>query len=67
MDFKDHKDFFNTIGSQYLHPSQWGESIFPVSVEEMYLHFKARLMEELIVSLPNTGFTGTLKENPDTD
>lgn len=45
--FNNHKDFFSYCGRHYLHPKIYGECFNPVSVEEMYQHFKARMIEEL--------------------
>lgn len=44
--FKDHEEFFGTVGDQYLQPTQFGECFWPITVEEMYQHFKARLDAE---------------------
>jgi len=53
-DFKDHHDLFEKVGEQYLHPKYWGESIWPVSVEDLYQAFKARMLEEQAASAPET-------------
>jgi hypothetical protein len=46
LEFKTHEDFFQAVGDCYLHPMTFGESPNPVSVEEMYQHFKARMLDE---------------------
>ncbi len=50
--FESHEEFFAKIGDSYLHPTSCGDNIYSTSVEEMYQHFKARLVEELMVKSP---------------
>jgi hypothetical protein len=45
-DFKDHNAMFDRIGESYLYPKQFGECIWPVSIEDLYQAFKARMLEE---------------------
>lgn len=51
-EFSTHELFFERVGGDYLHPTCYGESIWHVTVEEMYQHFKKRLITELAVSSP---------------
>jgi hypothetical protein len=53
-DFKDFSDFFEKVGDNYLHPTQYGEIVWPISVEELYQHFKSRILCEI----PNPRFYG---------
>ena len=50
--YKDYNDFFEKCGDQWLHPTQFGECIYPMTVEEMYQHFKTRLLSEIAVESP---------------
>ena len=52
MEFKSHEKFFERVGESYIEPIRWGECLWPVSVEEMYQHFKARLLTEIAVESP---------------
>ena len=47
QNFKDHIEFFETCGEQYLHPKQYGECIFPCTIEEVYIHFRNRIITEI--------------------
>ncbi len=51
MDYKDYTEFFAKIGDQYLHPTAYGESFYHFTIEEMYQHFKERMMTELAESI----------------
>lgn len=42
-----HEEFFKRFGEQYLHPKLYGESIWPLRIEDLYQAFKARMLEEL--------------------
>lgn len=42
-DWNNEQEFFEKAGDQWLHPMQYGECFWPVTIEEMYQHFKARL------------------------
>lgn len=44
--FKSHHDLFTKIGESYIHPKQFGECIWPVSIEDLYQAFKARMLAE---------------------
>ena len=46
MEFNDHEEFFRSCGDYHLETSYF-ECERSFSVDEMYEHFKARLMEEL--------------------
>ena len=48
-DYKNQVEFFEKCGDDYLQPKSFGECIYPVTVEEMYQHFKSRLIDELKV------------------
>ena len=50
--FDSHEQFFERVGEHYVHPTLYGECIWPVSIEEMYQHFKARLLSEIAVESP---------------
>ena len=52
-DFKDYTDFFDKCGDDWLHPRQYGGCIWPVTVEEMYQHFKDRMVAELNEKAPD--------------
>ena len=52
MIHENHKQFFERAGHHFLYPESGGECIYSVSVEEMYKHFKARLMAELHADRP---------------
>lgn len=45
--FENYDDFFYKCGDAFVHPKNYGECIWPVSVEELFYHFKTRLIEEL--------------------
>jgi hypothetical protein len=47
MDYKDWREFFARAGSDYCTRSSGVTNIWPVTVEEMYQHFRARLIHEL--------------------
>lgn len=49
MEYIDYKDFFDHAGEHYVHPKTYGESLYPVTVEELYQHFKTRLINEISV------------------
>lgn len=42
-----YQEFFRRTGNNWLHPKSYGEAIWPVTVEEMYQHFKARMLDEM--------------------
>jgi len=46
-EYKSQEDFFDKVGEHALYPKFYGDCLWPVSVEEMYKHFKERLIEEL--------------------
>jgi hypothetical protein len=52
MEFKTYESFFERTGDSYIEPIRWGECLWPVSVEEMYQHFKARLISEIAAESP---------------
>ena len=52
MEFDNHEQFFERVGKSYVYPTLYGECIWPVSIEEMYQHFKARLLSEIAVVSP---------------
>jgi hypothetical protein len=52
MQYANHKEFFERAGNDWIHPKSFGECYWPVTVEEMYQHFKARLLEETAVDAP---------------
>ena len=45
--YSDHKEFFDKCGDQWIHPTSYGECFYPVTIEEMYAHFKSRLISEV--------------------
>ena len=47
--YKDQVEFFERCGDQYIHPKSYGECTYSVTVEEMYQHFKSRMMIDLQV------------------
>ena len=49
MEFETQEEFFAECGGRWLRPYLYGECLFPVTVEEMYQHFKVRLIQELRV------------------
>lgn len=58
--FKNHKEFFDRCGDQYIHTKSYGECIYSVSVEEMYKHFRARFCDEFnITDSPHNTFIET--------
>lgn len=46
--FSTHKEFFEKVGNDYLHPTYYGENYHSFTIEEMYQHFKARFIDEQI-------------------
>lgn len=52
MEFKTHEEFFKNVGNHYIHPTSYGEEYWHPSIEEMYQHFKARLMKEIHADSP---------------
>lgn len=48
--FENHEDFFKKCGEGFLQPKEFGECFYPVTIEEMYQHFKSRLAEELVAN-----------------
>lgn len=56
-EYETHQEFFEKAGDQWLHPMQYGECFYAVTVEEMYQHFKARLMEETEIDAPASAAT----------
>lgn len=60
MRYEDHQEFFAKCGDKWLQPKEFGECLFPVKVEEMYQHFKARLKVELAVDAPDLRAMGVL-------
>ena len=51
MDFENHEEFFRRVGDAGLHPTSWGECLFPVRVEDMYQFFKARMQAEALEAI----------------
>ena len=47
MEFDNHKDFFDKVGDGFIHPIQYGEGFCPITIEQMYQQFKARLLSEI--------------------
>jgi hypothetical protein len=47
MEFESHEQFFDYAGDHFIQPRSRGECYFPVTVEELYRHFKARMLYEL--------------------
>ena len=47
--YKTQEEFFKNVGDDYIEPTYYGESHNPITVEEMYQHFKERLISELRV------------------
>lgn len=44
-------DFFTHYGQDFVRPND-GNYRSPYTVEELYQHFKARLMDELMITVP---------------
>lgn len=40
------RDFFKSFGKKYLHPTYYGESGNPFSIDELYQAFRARMQDE---------------------
>lgn len=59
---KNYDQFFAKAGESVLHTNSYGESIYSVSVEELYQHFKKRMMEELSVDVAEQTYCGKLVE-----
>lgn len=53
MKFDSQEEFFEHVGDMFIEPKQFGECLWPVTVEELYQHFKARLIAELHVIPPS--------------
>ena len=49
MEFETQDEFFKVCGERWLRPYLFGECLYPITVEEMYQHFKARMIQELCV------------------
>ena len=64
MKYENHKEFFERAGDDCIHPKSFGECYWPVTVEEMYQHFKARLMEETAIDAPDLRVMGKLVDMP---
>jgi hypothetical protein len=47
--FKSHQEFFAKVGDDCVNSSSFCETSFPVTVEEMYHHFKSRMIHDLLV------------------
>lgn len=47
MKYDDYKEFFNTHGESRITVYFWEEQESSVSFEELYQHFKARLLAEM--------------------
>lgn len=47
MEHETYHKFFECCGDHWIHPKVYGECIFACTVEEMYQHFKARMVDEL--------------------
>ncbi len=47
QEFKSYTEFFKNCGDNYLHPKQFNECIFPCTIEEIYIHFRNRMITEL--------------------
>lgn len=51
MEFENHEAFFMACHDQWIQPMQFGECFHPVTVEELYQHFRARMKaEETIIA-----------------
>ncbi len=46
MKFQDHKEFFDGVGDESISTEYHCEESSSFTVEEMYQHFKARMIEE---------------------
>lgn len=46
MEYKGHKEFFDTVGDCFLRPEIFS-CTWSVTVEETYQHFKTRMLDEL--------------------
>lgn len=46
-DFETWGDLFDRVGESYMRPVQQGHCIWPVSIEDLYQGFKARLIDEI--------------------
>ena len=64
--YKDYNDFFEKCGDQWLHPTQFGECIYPMTVEEMYQHFKSRIIAELAVKSEEMLYSAELFDTQNT-
>lgn len=49
--FDTHEEFFEKIGEDYFSPTAYGESIYSITVEELYQHFRDRMMKEINAEL----------------
>lgn len=58
------EEFFEKYGNEFLQLSDW-EMLRGLRVEDVYQHFKERLMAELAVSAPDLRTLGILIEKPD--
>lgn len=47
MKYDDYEEFFSSHGESRVALYFWGEHMDSVSVEELYRHFKARLLAEM--------------------
>lgn len=45
-----YEEFFAVNGDSLLHPTLNGEAINSITIEEMYQHFKARLLAETVTN-----------------
>lgn len=58
MEFDNHEEFFGICGQCEINFHR--EPDWPVTIEEMYQHFKARMIEEVRVKSPELLDTGEL-------
>jgi hypothetical protein len=64
LEYETHQEFFDRVGDNWIHPRVYGESLWPVTVEEMYQHFKARLMDETAIDAPDLRTMGKIVDVP---
>ena len=65
--YETHQEFFDKAGNDWLHPLSFGECYWPVTVEEMYQHFKARMMEETAIAAPDLRTMGKIVDVPNAE
>lgn len=49
--FETYKDMFEVIGDNLIYPQAWGECLWPITIEELYQHFRDRLLNEPFESM----------------